>query len=285
MSFQELEYSLAELSTAPHVLTVQASGRARYETHTNAAWPDLPEIGVYETTLTADELRALNQALATPPLRDLPDHWGRVPSGDRCHRIKVRAYGQTTEKLIGTREPVDPRTQKLISYLDQVVAGVARRPVQVLRLTLSDAAVSAGGALAGVLTLASVGPQDLACRNPLGPPEPAPVRLSLEAWPDLPPGQLTAHHVARGAVAALEPLKLPPGASPTSLVVPLPAGESAAFRWRARLDFRMAGSHTVRLRLASDLSRAADFNLIHGELYSNMLKVPVPSTAVGAPAP
>ena len=279
MSFEKLEYSVAELETAPHLLTVQADGRARYETHSNAGWPELPEIGAYETTLAPDELRALNQALAAPPFKDLPDHWGRVPSGDRVRRIRLTSAGESAEKLVGTREPVDPRTQNLIRLLDQLAAQVARKPVQVLRLTLSQAAVDADGVLTATLTFASVGPQALVCRNPVGPPVPAPPTVLVEAWPDKPAGQLTAYDVVRGAASAMQVVTLPPTAGADQPGLPLPSGQSAAFQLRASPGFRVAGTHVVRVRFVNDLREAASAPLVYGEIYSSMVKVQVPGGA------
>jgi hypothetical protein len=279
MSFEKLEFSVAELSTAPQLLTVRADGQARYETHSNAAWIELPEIGAYERVLTPEELRALNQALMAPPVAELPDHWGRVPSGDRCHRIKVTSGDQTVEKLVGSREPVDPRTQNLIRLLEQLAARVAQSPVQVLRMTLSDAAADAQGRLAATLTFASVGPQAVVFQNLLGPPLPPPPKVLLEAWPDKPPGQLSAHDVIRGPVSGLKVLSLPPTAASNQPGLLVPASQSASFHLDATPGFRMAGPHVVRVRFLSEVREAGGAPLIYGEIYSNLVKVVVPAAA------
>ncbi len=167
MSFDKITYLSAEIPQTPQTLTIDANGQARYESHTNEATPDYPEIGIYETTLPASEVQTLSSLLNNPLFNSLPDHSGRVMSGDRWKRIRVTAGKETSEKLVGTREAVDPGMSKIIDGLDQVVVKLKSHPQQALRIELTQPTINSAWVLTATMSLSSTGVQSINCRNPL----------------------------------------------------------------------------------------------------------------------
>src|SRR5262249_52312024 len=141
------------------------SGKLRYESHSNLSNPGSLGIGLFERPLSEKELEAIASNFSPGAFAALPDHRGQVLSGDRWRRIRLTVEGQTLDKLVGTRLPVDASMQRTIDRLERLVEDARQHPVSVLRINLRDAAVDRSGLFSGVLELAGSGPQRVSFRN------------------------------------------------------------------------------------------------------------------------
>jgi len=272
MKFDRIDYTVAEMAQAPQSLTLAASGAARYVSHTSAGAPGRPEIGVYEWTVPGGDLASLGASLGGAPLASIPDHMGRILSGDRYRKVSVTAGSEVTDKAVGTVEAVDPRLLALLNQLDAVAAKVAEHPREVLGIEVADVTMSADRTVQLTLTLESRGTQAVVCRSPValvGAPD---GWVALDLWPDVPVAQLRAGDVLRADATRVDEAQQPPS---FAAVLELPAGKSASFRVQAKLPDARPGASVVRLSLASFAPGAAGRPLLVGEVRSKTLAIDV----------
>lgn len=265
MSFERLEYLDGVMAEAPQVLTVLASGHARYETHTNERAPDRPEIGVYETMLPAATVRALAALLLHPPFASLADHSGRIPSGDGYRFVAVTDDGETVEKKVGPDEPVGAGLRKVLDSLDRIVADVRQHPARVLRLALADPAVDADGVLRATVELSNPGPQPIAVADPAGLAAAGDGWLVLHCWADRPDADVMAT-VRPSSVAA------PPGAAVEGGRLRIAPGGVLPVAVVATVGVERRRGHVCRASLASFRDAGGEPPLMRGEVLSR----PVP---------
>ncbi len=278
MKFDKIEYLITGTSTTPTVLTVEASGVARYESPTNETTPGFPEIGTYQTTLPAAEVQSLGTVLDTPPFQDLPDHWGKVRSGERSRRIRVVTGSATSEKFIGFSEAIAPTMLRVISALDQTVAKVRTHPHKTLRIQVAEVAVGPDRGLTAVLTLSNTGTMPTICRTPPGMIAGEGCQLVVQAWPDKPRSELRPGEVLFAKVAGAEAVQ----ASDTSAAAPcreFAPKAPASFRIRATLEGRNAGAHLVRVIYGNKSPQAGGREVLVGDLFSDAVRVVIPQSA------
>jgi hypothetical protein len=275
MKFEKIEYLSAEMEEAPQTLTVNGTGLVRYESHSNSATPDHPEIGIYETILPG-EVEALSQLLDSPPFGDLPDHWGRVMPSDRYKRIRVTTKSGTVEKLVGSAEPIHAKLREIISQLDRIVAETSRHPQQTLRLQLNQTAISAAGELTATLELSNTGIQSLTCRNPVTMATAPDGHLALQVWPDKPQNELRAEDMITVGVQTVTELR-PAGVNQTgSSVLIIPSQGSASFQIQTKLAVKSHGRYVIRAEYANTARQLAGKPVIVGEVFSRAVNTNIP---------
>jgi hypothetical protein len=275
MQFSKLEYLYSVMEQKPDILTIDNSGHARYESYSNVETPYHPEIGAYEKDLSRNEMELLQRMLDNPPLENTPDHWGRVRPSDHYKRIRVRFGAKTLEKLVGTREPVEPSLRALIDHLDRTVAQVRTQPQLTLRSTLSEMRASPAGVVMAKLSLFNSGTQPVLCRNPaklLAAPD---GKLAIELWPDKPPGVLQAEDSISADVGEVVTVRLPVNVPIEHEIVQIPPKESASFRIRANVQLKKVGVYMARLLYMTTAEEINGRIPLVGELYSAPMQVTV----------
>lgn len=271
MRFDTLEYKVGDLPEDPQTLVINRLGQARFASHTNRRTIDRPEIGLYEMVLPAEEVTALVSLMEDPPFKTLPDHWGRVLSGDRYRRIRVVEGAETVEKLIGTREAVDPTLQAVIDRLDRLVDAVEQHPRKTLRIELADPAVTADGDLTATLTLSGTGSLTAVVRHPAALLNAPDGRLVFQLWPD----GSDARDLFLVAVDRVTERK-DAGESPDdSAVLELPTGQAVAFRVHAAPGELEAGPYRCRIAYATFTGEVEDQRVLTGEVFSRNVPVAI----------
>jgi len=279
MRFDKLEYVATGVPQAPDVLTIEANGSARYESHSNEATPDRPEIGTYQTALPADEMQALGKLLDNPPFQIVPDHWGKVVSGESSRRIRITAGQEKIEKFIAFRAPIDPAMLRAMAALDQIIAKVKSHPRHTLRVQLTQAAVAADKTLTAHLSFSNTGVEPVNVRSPLAAMAGEGCRLTFETWPDKARSDVRPEDAALVNVVGVEPLPPTAGPANTQPCLTLAPRASAAFLIRATVAARHAGPYFIRARYENFGGEAGGSPLLVGELYSQAVRVTVPQSA------
>lgn len=272
MNFQRLQYQVADLSEAPQLLNIDTSGQARYDSHTNENTSNLPEIGTYETTLSRAEIQAIEGLLT--PLRGLPDHTGRVLSGERYRRLRVTVAGTMIEKLVGTRHPVDASLSRILDGLDQVIVRVRSHPRRVLRLDLGEPAMKSAELLMVPIKLSNLGTENLACADPVQLSGSEHGWLSVELSPAHSPATGSADSVTVHPTS-VEYQATPP-ANRTISVLELGRGASAAFRLLVPLAPVHGREYVIRVQFATTVGRIKDHDVIRGEVVSQTVRLTAP---------
>jgi hypothetical protein len=273
MQFSKLEYFNSVMEQKPDILTIDNSGLARYESHSNVETPHHPEIGIYEKNLTHDEIELVRRMLDDPPLKSIPDHWGSVLPSDRYKRIRVTFGTETLEKLIGTKEPVEPSLRALFAQLDRVVAQVHAQPQQTLHSTLTEIRASPDGVVMAELLFYNSGIHPVLCRNPVNLLAAPNGKLTIELWPDNPPGVLRAEDSVSADVKQVVTVRLPSSVQAGHEIIEIPPKESASFRVRANVRVKYAGVYVARIKYMTTAEEISGDKPIVGELFSNTVKV------------
>ena len=275
MNFDKLEYLKAELEEAPETLTIDATGQALYESHTNAHQPDRPEIGNYETKLDDDELAHLRSRLSSPPIRDQPDHWGKVMPSDHYKRIRVTAGSEKIEKLFGTTAPIAPGARDLLDQLDRVASAVSHYPRETLAIELSQIVVGSSRSATGLLKLSNSGTKTAFCRHPGSMIDAPDGSLVLEVWPDKPTSTLHAADVVTFNVRRVTRVKKADVDEMDARVIKIPSKGSVDFRLEATFPSATAGGYVIRVTYESFVSQLGGRQVIYGQLYSRTIKVAI----------
>jgi hypothetical protein len=270
MNFQKIEYQVADLSEAPQFLEINSSGQARYRSHTNETTPNLSEIGTYETTLSRNELQAIESLLGGVPLPAVPDHTGRVLSGEHYRRLRVTVTGGVIEKLVGTRQPVDAGLQRILNGLDQVINRVRTHPRRVLRIDVGVPAMKSAEQMAITIKLSSVGTEALACADPVLLSGSDHGWLSVEAWPSANSSALITTQ------PTLVEYNSPPPPNRTISILQLAPGASAEFRLLVPVAPVRGREYLVRIQYATTVDRIKDHEVIRGELFAQPTRLTVP---------
>jgi hypothetical protein len=270
MKFDRIEYQYAASMGSPETLSVQADGRARYESHTAGA---LPEIGRYETRLPPAQIEALERVVDNPPFKGLGDHFGRVVAGDRYTRVRMISGATTVEKMVGTKEPVDVGLSRVIDQLKAIAAEVARHPQEILRMEAGPLTVDGRATLTATLRFSNPGTQPIAWLPPSG-------HLTVRAWPDKPvadfvPGDLFELRGAQVSCVAATP-------SAPAAIAHLAPGDEAVFRVSATLSPRAPGTHVIQLIYRNTTEQIDGQPALVGEISVHTVKVELAAPAANA---
>ena len=274
MKFERLEYLVA-LSKTPQTLIIDTAGDATFTSYTNAQTPERPEIGVYRTVLPASEITSLERLLATPPVADLPDHSGRVLSGDQTRLLKLALKTQTIAKFVGTTEPVDQNLDRDFAKLDTVVHQVQQHPLAVLQFRIFQSALDPSGTLRLNAGFSNLGIQTLYCRNPqdiLDAEEAMDGRLIVNIWPDKPLSQLEADDIVALKVQEVKQLFVHEKVVTSQGVVEIPPGGWIQFEFSISCGLKTTDGYVIRATYANELHKKTTNGkpLIVGEILSRL---------------
>jgi len=275
MKFDKLTYTLGEMMGPPQKLTIQSDGEVRYESHSNISMPDRPEIGFYETRLSSADIERLQRGMASPPFEGFPDHWGRIASGDRYKRISVAIGSQMIEKMVGTREPVDPSLATLIAQLDQIVATVMAHPRRTLRIEVSHMSLDDSRKLTVDFALSNGGTEITESRNPVGLL--AASGLSIRGWPDKPPAQFRSGEAFSVHVENVTEIGKSPSEAAAPTILTIGPADKVTFRALARLSAPGPQTYIVQLAYQNTAEEPGRPSLMIGELFSRSGKLSVPA--------
>jgi hypothetical protein len=291
MDLDSLEYQVSELAVAPETLTIDRQGHATYRSHTNWHALDRPRMGVYRTTLPPGDVERLSSLLARPPFAGLPDHWGNVLPGDRYRRVRAIGKASKAEKLVGTKERVDPALARVLDELDRLVGMVSQHPRQVVAIEVMKPTVRSDGTLSFILALTGAGAEPVVCRNPADLVAAADNgSIAVSVWPNRPgvavPSEdmqaLKARSIKR--IGPPAPASAPAAASPVPVavgaVLELGPGETAEFRVEAALPSPPPRSAVVRVTYSNFAASLANRDLLVGELVSRTVLVSVPPAGI-----
>lgn len=233
MDFTTLTYSVGDIPETTQVLTIKATGEARYVSHTNENFLDRPEIGVYETILDAKAMRSVADIFDQSPLAQLPDHTGKMPKGITTKTIRLTTSTSEVVKQVSPADPVDPRLQKIFAGLDKLVLEIMKHPRSVMQAGIASPAVSPPGNLSLELKLTNVGREDLWFRSAWDIVRSKDGWVRIEVWPAVPePGSMWSEQKVLVQLT---------GAEPVGAAVVQP--ETAAFLLHPRetMRFKMTG--------------------------------------------
>lgn len=257
MTLRKVEYLVAELPEHPQQLIITREGM-RYESHSNLTRPESLGIGVFERRLERAEMEAIESQLDPVRLRLLPDHYGKVLSGDRSKRIRLTADdGTIIEKLVGTKLPVDPTLQRAIDWLDRLADDVTRYPRQVLLMSLQDVTLGREGEFSATLILSGAGDQPVRFRPPRGQPDAPDGLLTLYWWPYT--GGPKSNVQAAPIISQVSTASTP--------------GALATFRIRSRLEGGSAGAMALQVRYLNMASKLDASDVLLGQLFSSPIVV------------
>jgi len=254
MSFLQLEYLVGELPRYPQRLTIEP-GKLRYESHSNLSNPGSLGIGLFERPLTEKEFEAIASTFSPASFAALPDQRGQVLSGDRFRRIRLTVEGQTLEKIVGTKLPVDAGLQRTIDRLERLVEDVKQHPVSVLRINLRDAAVDRSGMFSGILELTGSGAQRVLFRNPLTLVNAAQGSIDVYWWPYR--ADMSRSNVETTIVTDIAKASDMQG-----------GGILGTFRIRARLANAPAGAFSLQVRYSNMAATSENTDVVVGQLFS-----------------
>jgi hypothetical protein len=273
MNFNQLTYTVSVMMGPPQTLTLEADGSLRYESHSNLLTPEVPEIGTYRARLSAPELASLREALEAPPFQTLPDHYGHITPGDRYRRISLSSASGKCEKMVGTREPVNPDLQRVLDRLDAIVKVALRSPLQTLHMDAPRMTVTGSEGVIVDFDLRNTGTEPAVMLNPVflqGTPA-----LTVRGRSD---AALTGHGPSENFSFDAEKV-LAEGRRTLAeeKSVRLGPGETLHFRAGVRLASLPSQSYVLKLVYQSSEGKSgADAPLV-GELFSEDVRVSVPA--------
>jgi hypothetical protein len=276
MKFDRIEYTKNEFPGAPNTLMIAGDGHVQFESHSNEAEPDDPEIGVWRTSLSPDQMESLAKLLESPPFRSLPDHWGRLRPGEDSRRIRVVSGADTTEKLVGYREAVDSSMQRVIDIMDRIVALVRPHPFQVLRISVADVVAKPDGTLSLVLSLTNPGTDSLICRNPATMTGGSDAQLTFQAWPDKPKDQLDSEDMMQLTPTAIDDPHSPDKMRTGPAMLELAAGATVSYGLRMSVGTGISGPYLIRALYMNPSKQIEGRAVFAGELYSRTTNVTFP---------
>ena len=258
MTIDRIEYEVSELAEDPQRLTVSSEGLG-YESHSNERRPESLGIGLYGRPAASGEMEAIERQIAPATLRSLPDHRGKVLAGDVVKRIRVTTGGDTIEKLVGSRLPIDPALQRVIDALDDVIVNVAKHPRRVLRMNVQNAALSATGEFSATVSFVGDGISMMGFLAPRGRGDAPEESVKVYWWPQIPGAPKSDVHVAP---VTMQSVTSRPGAL-------------ATFTAHSRLrDIPTTGHVNVQLRYLNMTPTANARTVEVGQLFSTTFVLP-----------
>ncbi len=264
MRFDVLTYSVSDMREAPQLLTLKADGQATYLLRTNERLAERPGIGLYEAAFDAAGVAAVADMLDRGPFAALPDHFGRIPESAPTRTVRVRNPAGEVAKQVSPADPIDPRLQQVLSYLDGLVAQVMKHPRRVLRAALAPP-VASGETLLAELEFSNAGREALVFRSPLDVAGQGKGWLRVEAWPAVArPGSLWAEQKVFVVPTLVEPVG--PAIPPAATLVLAP-GSSMRFRLRGPFA-APPGRYEARGSYCNFLEKYGDATLILGHLLT-----------------
>lgn len=275
MKFDRIEYDVAEMAEAPESLIVDGTGAARFASHSNRGALDRPEIGLYQHTISADDLAAIER-LVTPlgAVASIPDHMGKIASGDRYRRLVIKRGAEAAQKAVGTRAPVDARLSAIFAELDGVAQKLLAHPRAALGIAVGAASMGRDKVLRFELTLSARGSEAVVCRSPValvGAPD---GWVSVQLWPNVPVKTLGAGDIHRASAAKVDDARKPPSFAATLELAP---GASATFRVEAKLPDAKRGASVIRVSVGSFAPGPPGRPWLVGEVQSKTVDVEVPA--------
>lgn len=264
MRFDVLTYSVSDMPEAPQLLTIKADGQATYLLRTNERLAERPGIGLYEAAFDAAGVQAVRDMLARGPFAALPDHFGRVPESAPTRTVRVESPDGEVVKVVSSADPVAPRLEQVLSYLDALVLEVMKYPRRVLRASMTPP-VTSGGALLAQLEFSNAGREALVFRSPLHISSGGDGWLRIEVWPAVPrPGSLWAEQKVFVEPSLVEPVG--PDVPPAATLVLAPG---ATMRFRLRGPFSAPpGRYQGRGSYCNFIEQLGDASLILGHLLT-----------------
>jgi len=139
--FDKIEYTFASNPWHPNRLTLDASGRVRYELHDD--WPThprRPEFGEYEMLLSARDVQRIRADLKRFGFETLGSH-GPIPLDSQYRQMTLFQGANRHDRFVGTVEPVDPNFERLAASLDRVAEAAMAHPVRALHLDVTEFAI------------------------------------------------------------------------------------------------------------------------------------------------
>ncbi len=262
--FSRIEYLSSEVMGPPEALILDSNGSARFESYSNLTSGGKEPVGTFETRFDAAQISALASAINSPPIEQIPDHWGKIASGEGYRAIRVIRGSETVEKRIGRRRPVDPAMETLMRRLDRVADEVKRHPVRNLSMRSENVKMNSSGDLEATLILSNPGTETVAIGNPAYPGMAA---TSVRVQPDVPDIELQSTDIIdtkavevrvarRGAAETAEP------------VLEIQPGGSLSFVATFRLGAKPEGKRVARFRYQQTASERNGRPVLATELYS-----------------
>jgi hypothetical protein len=276
MNFDTLTYTVAEMMGPPQRLTVTSSGEVRYESHSNRAHPDAPEIGEYQTKLGPYDLASLQSALGNPPFASLADHKGRIPAGDRLREVTVTTGSQSLQKAVGTNIPVDPSLAQLLTRLDRIVDETLRHPVRVLREEVLQLELTPTGSLAAAMKLTAVGTEPVLFVHPGAVSGGG---VFLQGLSDKPPATRGPGETVSASAAQISEEEHRSEEERAQPIVRLEPGQSLTFRALAVLPPHRAGPYLIQLRYQNTVAVTGTPGALIGELLTQPIRINLPAAA------
>ncbi|NZA28580.1 hypothetical protein H0E84_19585 [Luteimonas sp. SJ-92] len=276
MTYEQIEYVSSDLPGMPQVLVVNADGRARYSSHSNASDPERPEIGRYEARLTAAQIEALFATFEAANPKTLVDHWGEVHSGEDHRRIRITTTEGVIEKLVALRLPVSAGMQTLIDALDRVVKLAKSSPQKVLQLDLGPSDVDAGGRFTLALSLRNSGTEPISFNNPVVAETESDGRIEIQAWPDRDVSALRQDDLLAVAIDGIESTETAGQNAAASRTLNLAPGSAVAFRILGAFPFEDPGDYLFRVSYTSYADAADVQSSIRGRIDSRRVAVRKP---------
>jgi hypothetical protein len=272
MRFDTLTYTVSDMLEAPHVLTLKADGQATYWFRTNERLAERPGIGLYEVTFEAPVVRAVADMLTQAAFPTLPDHYGRIPESAPTRKVSVQNPAGEVTKEVSQVDPVDPRLQQVLSYLDGIVAQVMKSPRRVLHAALAAPAKS-GDSLWAEFRFSNPGSEPVAFRSPSHVAAGGNGWFRLEAWPAVPrPGSLWAEQKVY-----VQPLQVQPATTDISPMPVLVLAPGASMRFRCGGPFMAPPGHQqARGSYCNFQERIGDVSVITGHLLTTKVDFDAP---------
>ncbi len=264
MQFDILTYRVGDMPEIPQALTIKADGEATYWLRTNEGLAARPGIGLYQAAFDPAGVQAIRDMLARASFPELPDHRGQLPKSAPTRTVSVQSAAGEVSKVVSPADPVDPRLQQVLSFLDALVAQVMKSPRRVLHAALASLAKS-GDRLWADLQFSNPGSEPVSFRSPSHAAAGANGWLQLEAWPATPrPGSLWAEQKVY-----VKPLEVQPA---TADVLPAPVlvlKPGATMRFQCGGPFTgPPGRYQGRGSYCNFMERVGDLAVLVGHLLT-----------------
>jgi hypothetical protein len=276
MDFTALTYSVGDIPETTQILSINADGEARYVSHSNEEFPDLPQIGIYATVIDAKALRSLSSMLDQGPLEELPDHIGKMPKGITNKTIRLASRNGEIVKQVSPADPVDPRLQKIFDRLDTLVLEVMKHPRAVLQAEITSPTVTPPGNLIVELKLSNVGREEFWFRSAWEIVKSKDGWVRVEVWPAVPePGSMWSEQKVLVQPTSIELVGAPEAASGAA-VLSLRPKETKIFKISGFFYGKSGSKYVARVDYCNFKSKLEDKAPIVGEVLSKTTEFSFP---------